>query len=88
MVIEESVSQIPFILLRQMFIDTIPEKVLNIVNNLLTEDDIYHSTMRNNSNVTRIKYDPKFKQVYTVIGIVIKELSARNAVSTNDMWKI
>ena len=58
---EESVSKIPFILLRQMFIDTIPGKVLNIVNNLLTKDDIYHLIMRNNSNVTRIKHDPKFK---------------------------
>ena len=35
-----------------MFIDTIPGKVLNIVSNLLTKDDIYHSIMRNNSNVT------------------------------------
>ena len=58
---EESVSKIQFILLRQMLIDTMPGKQLNIVKNLLTKDEIYHSIMRNDSNVTCIKYEPKFR---------------------------
>ena len=58
---EESVSKIQFILLRQMLIDTMPGKQLNIVKNLLTKDEIYHSIMRNDSNVTCIKYEPKLR---------------------------
>ena len=32
-----------------------------------------------------LNMNPTLEQIYAVIGIVIKEISAQNAVSTNDM---